>query len=189
MKGMRGFDFDGTLYRGDSTFDFYLFTLRKRSRCARVLPNQLMGIWLFAMKRIDREEFKARFYSFLRYVDDVPGLVEAFWRRHAYKVNEPILRKAVTGDLVISASPSFLLGPFCEHKGLSLIASEVDMTTGALIGPNCRGGEKVRRFREQYGDLILDEFYTDSLVDAPMAACARRSYLVRRSDVKGFPAH
>lgn len=183
---MKGFDFDGTLYRGDSTLDFYLFAVQKQPRCLRALPAQLKGAALFGAKHIDRDEFKERFYRFLGYLADVGSLVDDFWKTHGNKVNGLVMDEAAAGDLVISASPAFLLKPFCDRMGLELIASEVDETTGALLGPNCRGKEKVRRFRETYGDLMLDEFYTDSLADTPMTTCARISYLVDGERINRF---
>lgn len=185
---MKGFDFDGTLYRGDSTLDFYLFCLRKRLRCLRAVPAQLWGGLLFAAGRIDRVEFKGRFYRFLPKIEDIDGLVACFWKEHGQKVYEQVVAQSAPDDLVISASPTFLLRPFCEAAGMALIASEVDAKTGALLGPNCRGEEKVRRFREAYGDLTLDEFYTDSLADTPMTRCARASYLVVHGSIEPFPS-
>ncbi|HCW56338.1 MAG TPA: haloacid dehalogenase-like hydrolase, partial [Erysipelotrichaceae bacterium] len=43
---------------------------------------------------------------------------------------------------------------------------------------NCHGEEKVRRYREVYGDAPIDSFYSDSRSDAPLAGLAAHAYLV-----------
>ena len=61
---------------------------------------------------------------------------------------------------------------------MSLIASGIDPATGLFEGANCRGEEKVRRFREQYPEGVIDEFYTDSKADLPLARIARKAFAV-----------
>ena len=82
------------------------------------------------------------------------------------------------GDLVISASPDFLLREVCERRGLALIASRVDPSTGIYEGRNCNGQEKVARFRELYPDTPVHRFFSDSLGDTPMARLAEEAWLV-----------
>ena len=61
---------------------------------------------------------------------------------------------------------------------IRLIASQVDPHTGRVLGPNCSGQEKVRRFREQYPDAQIEEFYSDSHNDDPLAHLAAKAYFV-----------
>ena len=81
-------------------------------------------------------------------------------------------------DVIISASPEFLLKPICIRLGISnLMASVVDKRTGMYLGINCHGEEKVRRFYKKFNQEI-DEFYSDSFSDAPLANIAKKAYLV-----------
>ena len=83
-------------------------------------------------------------------------------------------------DLVISASPEFLLAPACRMLGIRApIASRVDVQTGRYTGANCKGEEKPRRLREAYPDVVIDDFYSDSRSDAPLARMAKRAWLVK----------
>ena len=50
--------------------------------------------------------------------------------------------------------------------------------TGELTGTYNFGEEKVRRFKEIYGDVIPEKFYSDSLSDSPMANYANEAFLV-----------
>ena len=69
--------------------------------------------------------------------------------------------------------PNYLL-----LKIKNLIASRVDKHTGKYTGLNCYHEEKVIRYKEIYNDTIVDEFYSDSLSDTPMAKLAKKAYFV-----------
>ena len=75
---MNVYDFDGTIYNGDSTVDFYLFALKRKPSLIRYLPKQLWGFVLYGLKRINKTQLKEYFFSFLPAID-AETLVEAFW--------------------------------------------------------------------------------------------------------------
>ena len=50
---MNIYDFDGTLYDGDSTFDFIVFSLKKHPALVRFLPVQGWAAALYVLKKID----------------------------------------------------------------------------------------------------------------------------------------
>ena len=62
--------------------------------------------------------------------------------------------------------------------GFTLIASPVEQATGIYRGENCHGPEKVRRFRDAYGNAPIEGFWSDSRSDTPMAELAQQAYLV-----------
>lgn len=182
---MNVFDFDGTLYDGDSTFDFWLYSLRKYPRCIRSLPRQVFSFALFSIGVLDRESFKRTFYTFLRHIPDLPYVVNQFWDRSKRKIRQDVLAHASDGDLVVSASPDFLLQEICRRMGFVLIASCVDPQTGDLLSQNCRGEEKVMRIHAAGYDSF-EEGYTDSLADAPMMHLADRAFLVTAQGIIPF---
>ncbi len=94
------------------------------------------------------------------------------------------LNQNANSDVVISASPEFLLQSICNRLGVSLIASKVDPSTGQFTVKNCHGQEKVKRFTELYPNETIDEFYTDSKSDYPFAALAKKVYLVKKRSIK-----
>lgn len=184
---MNVFDFDHTLYDGDSTIDFWRYCLRHQPRALAAIPHQLKCYAAFSVGRIDRDSFKEGFYCFLGLLSQPTQTVDAFWRKHMRKINRHILKIAQPGDVVISASPEFLLKKPCNTFGLNLIASKVDIRNGALRGANCRGSEKVRQFKEMLPDTEISAFYSDSLSDAPMASIAKRSFLVKKGEIREWP--
>ena len=69
-----------------------------------------------------------------------------------------------------------------------LLASPVDVHTGLYSGENCHGKEKVRRLRETYGNVQIDEFYSDSHVDDPLAEIAKTAFRVKGERVLPWDA-
>ena len=172
------YDFDHTLYRGDSTVDFFMFCARKYPRMLLTLPRTgIAAIACFGAKTIDKTRYKQALYKFLPHISDPMTEVERFWRVHEQRIAGPC--KPRPGDVVISASPEFLLRGICEARELTLIASQVDPYTGAILGPNCSESEKVTRFRKRFGDMPIEHFYSDSLNDTPLARHARQAFLVQ----------
>lgn len=83
-------------------------------------------------------------------------------------------------DIIISASPEFLLEPICKELGVEcMMATKVDKSTGLFDGENCHGKQKVTRLYESYPEAQIDEFYSDMYCDTPLALLAKRAYIVK----------
>jgi phosphoserine phosphatase len=136
---------------------------------------------------------KEIFFSFLNEISDVDLTVQHFWTTNNKKIKAFYHKSSHDKDVIISASPDFLLRPVCMDLGVAhLIASQVNKETGRFEGENCYGEEKVKRLRDELGECIIETFYTDSKSDLPLAGTARKSYLVRKNkilewDVRGMP--
>ena len=173
---MNVYDFDDTIFRGDSTRAFWAYCLKRAPGLARFLPRQCAAAVRYALGRTAKEAFKEAFFSFLQGVPDADAWAEDFWRTHERRFRPWYLAQKQPDDLVVSASPEFLLAPACRRLGIRPpIASRVDARTGRYTGLNCKGAEKVSRFREQYPDAEIGQFYSDSRSDAPLAHLARRA--------------
>ena len=182
------YDWDKTLYHGDSTAHFTLWCLRRHPGCLATLPRTAIAALAFATGRLEKTAFKQTLYRYLAKVPDIAGEVSRFWEAHESGIGGPC--SPAPGDLVISASPDFLLRDVCERRGLALIASRVDPSSGKYEGLNCSGEEKVSRFRELYPDASVHRFFSDSLGDSPMARLADEAWLVdiRRGACTPWPA-
>jgi len=182
INGMNVYDFDGTIYKGDSNLDFYLHCVRKYPRLLSLIPIQLLR-FIASLPSGDRTTLKQVLYYYLPRVPDILSEVDLFWQTHGTKIYPWYLAQKREDDVIISASPRFILEPICKGLGVSLIASEVDPATGKCIAKNCSGRNKPERILEFYKDCVVDEFYSDSNNDLPMARMARRAYKVRRGVV------
>ena len=181
------YDFDGTIYRGDSSADFYLFCRGRYPKVKRDIFGTVPLLWDLLLKKRDLTKSKQRFYRYLTRVPDTAEAVALFWREHEHSVKDWYLEQKRADDLIISASPEFLLAPVCQKLGVRLIGSRVDPKTGRYDGRNCHDEEKARRLNEAYPDVEIDRFYSDSRADAPLAVLAREAFLVRGDAISPFP--
>ena len=103
------------------------------------------------------------------------GRYEDLW----FRLDVPVFAMGLQ-DVVISASAVDIVRPCCEKLGIKYImGSPVDMRTGAYSGPNCHGEEKIMRFRAAFPGAEIEEFYSDSHSDDPMARIAKKSFMVK----------
>jgi HAD superfamily phosphoserine phosphatase-like hydrolase len=182
-RPMNVYDFDHTIYRGDSSLDFFRFVLHKKPHLVARLPLQLWGIVQYLFHRISKETMKSYFFMFIRFIP-LDVMVTRFWEENIGKIKQWYLRQKQNDDVIISASPEFLLEPVVRgYLHCALIASEIDPKTGSSRGKNCRGEEKVRRFKEIYPDAEIDRFYSDSYSDVPLTNIAKQSFMVKRERI------
>ncbi len=183
---MNIFDFDGTLYDGDSTIDFWKYALRSHPKSIRWIPLQGLAFIRHACKAISLENMKSDFYTFLQDIPDMHQCIKNFWTKNRNKIKPEVLKFAQKGDLVISASPQFLLQPICDELHLGLIASEVDVATGHLLGLNCKGEEKVRRLERSEYPLEYEKAFSDSRSDIPIFRLAKEAFIVKGKNITPF---
>ena len=179
---MNVYDFDGTIYNGDSAIDFYLFCLKRKPFIIRRIIPQIIGFFKYKMKKISKEEFKEVFYSYFKDIKNIDEYVELFWNKKQYKIKKWYINQKNKNDVIISASPEFIIKKIGKRLGLkNIICSKVDKKTGTYIGKNCYGEEKVRRFKEVYKDKIIDNFYSDNYCDTPLANISKNAYYVNKN--------
>lgn len=181
---MKIYDFDKTIYDGDSTIDFYFFVLKENKYLIRYLPLQLYGAIMYMLKLYSKEQFKEKFFSFLKGINEIDISIDEFWNKNIFKIKRWYLVNKQDTDIIISASPEFLLTNICKRLGGNqLIASNVCKYTGEFISLNCYGEEKVKRLQQEYQDIVIDEFFSDSLSDSPLAKKAKCSYIVKKNEI------
>ena len=181
---MNIFDFDGTIYAGDSSIYFYLFALKENIRLIKYLPKQLNSIIMYKLNRISKEKMKEDFFCFIKGIN-VTYTVENFWQSNSKKIYKWYLEIHAEDDIVISASPVFLLEPICRKIGIKyLIATELDPILCRIQGKNCKGVEKKEALYLKYGITKCDNFYSDSLSDLSLAEIADNAFMIKRGKIK-----
>ena len=179
------FDFDETIYDGDSTVDFFKFIFKKKPITILWLFVMLLFVILYGLKIINKTKMKETFYKIFTFVEINDELLDEFWKSHDYKIKKFYIDRKHDKDIIISASPEFLLRPICNKLGvMDMIASKVDPKTGKYDGINCHDVEKVRRLNEKYKDYEVLESFSDSLKsDRPILELAKDAYLVKKDDL------
>ena len=185
---MNVYDFDNTILRGDSTARFFAYCLVHRPAMWLDLPGQAVNGLLFALKIREKQAFKERMLRFLTRIGDVDAAVAAFWEKNFRRVKAWYFQIHRDDDVVISASPEFIVRPALDRLGVkTLLGTHMNPLTGRITGRNCHGAEKVVRFHQEMGDAQVDEFYSDSLSDAPMARLAKKAFLVHGERLVPWP--
>jgi putative flippase GtrA len=146
--------------------------------------RQSWGLLLYLLGLVDKKQLKERFFVFLQGVEQINERVQAFWQEHKKKICSWYLAQRKPDDVIISASPEFLLQPICDSLGIvHLISSRVSRYSGAFFGENCYGAQKLERVRIYFGDIQFEAFYSDSLSDQPMTALAKSSFIVENDNL------
>ena len=185
---MNVYDFDGTIYDGESVFDFYRFAVRKKFRLIRYFPIVFRTLLRYKRLKISEAELDAlvKKYAtaFIREVPDPAGWVKEFWDKNEHKI-KPWYRKAQReDDIVISASFDVLLDEICKRIGIRYFLSSVIDPESGEVSELCFRQNKPRLWKERFPDMKIDSFYTDSAVDSPMMDLAKCAYLVKGNTVE-----
>lgn len=185
------FDFDGTLTSKDSLPGFIQYAVGKP---AYYFGLSLMSPILLAYfsglipNDIAKQKLMARYFkgwSFDRF--------RQVARDYSHSEIDKIIRQQAIeklnwhqqkGDrvIVVSASMEDWLKPWCDNKGVELLATRLVTENGLLTGkfatPNCHGEEKVNRIKALLNLSDYDRIfaYGDSSGDTEMLAIADESY-------------
>lgn len=185
------FDFDGTLTRKDTLFDFARY-----ARGAAVFwTNMLRLSPVFAAHKVGllsaqaaKEQFLTAFFGGMPFpmfeqlataysLERVPQLLRPAARRRMY---EHLQQQHCVA--IVSASPENWIKPWANLEGISVIATVLEVKnsiiTGKLASKNCNGEEKAARVRTAFN---LSEYsyiyaYGDTEGDKAMLALADESF-------------
>lgn len=189
---MRVFDFDGTIYDGESLFDLYLYSARHDPKVFRYIAPVLRYAVKYKLGRATLEQMEYGVgkmtegylteLSRSKRVASVEQLVDDFWDRNYSRIKP--WYQPESDDVILTASFSLTVGEVCRRLGVrNLVASEVDVETMKVTYLNF-STNKAKRFRELYGpDVVIDEFYTDSKFDQPMIDMARHAFMVKGNTI------
>jgi HAD superfamily phosphoserine phosphatase-like hydrolase len=187
---MNVFDFDNTIYDGESSFDFFKFCIRKKLSLVKHMPKVAAMLLKYKTSRVSRAEvmdFASQMLVVL--AENESGLkttLKQFWAENRNKLKPSILSLVSEGDVIISASPSFIFDEIRNDLGgADIISTQVDIKQ-MKITSLCYGENKVTEFKNRYGQIRPDNYYTDNLNDTPMLALAERAWLVSGSKITPY---
>lgn len=176
---MNIYDFDETIFYPNSAWTFGHWSFKRHfPKTVLFFPFALWAAIERLFGIISRDIFNLKLFSFMRFIHDPDAEIKQFWDEHEAQISSWYLNQKSSDDIIISASPDFLIDEIGRRLGVKVIATKMDKRTGKVLGPNCAGNEKVRRLREAYPDAKVKEFYSDSFRDTPMASIAEKSYMV-----------
>ncbi len=184
---MKVFDFDNTIYDGESLFDFAIFCSRKDPKLIKYIPKAVSMLMKYKRNKIDFKEVELFLQKIINEVVDIKSYevyVEEFWMNNSKKLKPNFLELVSSDDLIITGCPSFLLDGIKDKLNTEkIICSKFDLENKELEYL-CLGKKKVELFNKYYKDSIIDEFYTDSMADSPLMDISKVVYFVKKNNVK-----
>lgn len=182
------YDFDGTIYDGDSSIDFIKYLMNKNKKTLLNIPKMIYYFIKYKIKLITKEEMKECFFSVLESFNNIDELIEEFWKKNEYKIKDFFKNSKQNNIIIASASPEFLLKPIKnKYKIKDLFASPIDKNTGKYKGVNCHGVEKIKVINNKYPDCIIETMYSDDYkADKPLLELAKKSYIVKKNEIINY---
>ena len=93
----------------------------------------------------------------------VQRAAKGFWEKHLHQVY-PWFTQKKRPAVIISASPDFCWRNCSADWGCRICCVPgTTQKTGRILGQNCRGEEKVRRFHRAFPGVQVVDVYSDSL--------------------------
>ncbi|MDR2850338.1 MAG: haloacid dehalogenase-like hydrolase [Verrucomicrobiota bacterium] len=185
---MNVFDFDNTIYNGESGLDLFGYYVKRYPGLLRHGPRVLAALVRYKLGCFTLDEALNR-YAYIveaftvRILDTVEADMVAFWDGHIHKIKPLYDALRSPDDLILSASPEIGLAEVCRRLGVRrYIGTRFDPATGRLTHLNFREN-KVRAFLAQYPDGKIDKLYTDSLHDQPLFALAGEVHRVKGNKI------
>ena len=186
------FDFDGTITNKDSFLQFIRFSKGNFQYYFGMLLNvpfivafklKLIPNWkakelvfTYFFKGVNNDHFSQNGKDFADHI--IPEILRpealAEIKKH---------QQLNTKIVVVTASFSVWIEPWCKKNGFELIATEHEVIksqiTGKIHGKNCHGKEKIRRIMERYNLKDYSEIfaYGDSRADLDMLSIANHKWM------------
>ncbi len=185
---MNVFDFDNTIYKGESFVDLFLMVLGKDPTLLRYVPDMVSGVVQYKVGTLRLESalehYAKPFEDYVSTLPDLDALVNEFWDTHMHKIKPFYEQVRSDDDLVISASPQIVIEEVCRRLGIKhCIGTEYNRETGKL-GRVCFREGKITAFNEAYPDAHIDTLYTDSMHDKPLMDISDSVYFVKGNKIK-----
>ncbi|MDR2752744.1 MAG: haloacid dehalogenase-like hydrolase [Oscillospiraceae bacterium] len=184
---MNVYDFDNTLYEGESGIDLFFFYLKKRPALVRYAPVVLRGVIDYKAGKITLNQVLKRYERilkvFLQGIDDYEADARVFWDQNEHRLRSFYRRLHRPDDLIISASPEQSLREVCKRLGVARYIGTVINETTQSLDFICFKENKVKAFRERYPNEKIERFYTDSMNDKPLMEIAEHVFFVKKGTI------
>lgn len=176
---MNIYDFDGTIYDGDSCRDIVKYGLKKHPfitlkalKAAKALEKEHeKGLVSF-------ERVKETMLSFIFKIPNYPKFINNFVSSHMKKIKPFYNSRKTPNDVIASASYELWISLFARNLGIKYIVATRTDSDGHILGKNCKGQEKVNRIRQIFPEAPIACTYSDSSVDIPLLEMGNVAYVV-----------
>lgn len=176
---MNVYDFDGTIYPTDCTIGFGFWCMNRHPKLwFTFFPKMIVTLIRRKTGKIPEYLLQRKLFSFLTLIDDFDVQIARYWDKNEKKIAPWYLKQKRDDDLIISASPSCIIEPIANRLGVNFMATEFDREFGVFTNNLMYAKEKAKYIFD-HGFPMIENFYSDSLADTPLALCAEKAHLVK----------
>ena len=181
---MNVYDYDNTIYDGESCFDLFKFYIKKDPALLLLFPTVVKGFRRYKKGEISINEMIEEYVPLaeekLKKVD-FENDPKQFWDKHMNKIKPFYKKIQKDDDLIITASPDFHIEVIAKRLGIkNYLTTKYNKESGKLEFI-CIRSNKITAFKEIYGDREIENFYTDSPEnDAPLIELAKHAFVVKK---------
>lgn len=176
---MNVYDFDGTIFYSDCSIGFALWCVRRHPKLLfTYLPRMIVTLIKYKRGKLPNYLLQRRMFSYLTQINDFDVQIERYWDKYEKRISAWYLAQKRPDDLIISASPDCIIGPIAKRLGVNYMATEFDREYGVFTNNLMYAKEKAKYIMD-HGFPLIENFYSDSLADTPLALCAEKAHLVK----------
>lgn len=176
---MNIYDFDDTIYNGDTNRDILMYGFKKHpflvlkalKKAKKLQKDYKRGV-------IEFERVKEAMLSFIFKIKNYPKFINDFVDSHMKNIKPWYLNRRTQNDIIISASYELWIMQFCKRLGIRYVIATKTDSDGRIIGKNCKGAEKLKRLASVIPNAVIVTAYSDSSCDIPILESARTAYVV-----------
>lgn len=185
---MNVYDFDNTIYDGETLVDFILYYIKTDPKIWKFVPKLLVIYFKDSFHLFTVEEAVSAYAGFLEgyYVKNKvrDSDVKKFWDKNQKKIKPWYEKVRRSDDIIVSGTTDFILDEIMKRMGVkNYVGSSIDPQTGKFKRL-CFLENKVKIFNELYPGAHIDNFYTDSMNDRAMMDLADHVYFVTGSKIE-----
>ena len=176
---MNVYDFNGTIFQKDCSIGFCIWCMNRHPKLwFTFAPKAIRNLIRRKRGKIPEYLMQREFFGYLMLIDDFDVQIERYWDKNEKKIASWYLAQKRSDDLIISASPDCIIGPIAKRLGVNFIATEYDREHGVFLNNMMYATEKSNYIIDK-GFPMIENFYSDSLSDTPLALCAEKAHLVK----------
>lgn len=175
---MNVYDFDETIFYPNSVASFAFWCMKRHPRLwITYFPKAAVGVLLCMKGLIPKHKMIRLAFSYLCEIKDFDRQIKEFWDCHEKDISAWYRAQRRPNDLIISASPACIIGPIAKRLGVQYVATEFDRETGVFVD-NLMYAKGKAQYIIDNDFPVIENFYSDSLSDTPLALCAEKAHLV-----------
>ena len=186
---MNVYDFDNTIYDGESCKDMFFYLLKKDLSLLKLVPVVLYAFAKYKRGKITIEKaiekYAPKIENYFQKKSYLLTDTVEFWDRHMQKIKGFYSVQQRPDDLILTATPEIFMEEVCKSMGVkNYIGTTVDTDVGKITRI-CLRENKIKAFFENYPDGKIESFYTDSPKnDFPLIEIAENAYVVKGNKIE-----